>query len=282
MATSAATLIQRCRRFLNDWPENDALTASVTSNATQITVADTSFYQANTLLQIDTEGFGVISAASGTLLNVRRGVRGTTAASHNSGATILVKPRYLDQMYLDALNAGINATFPWLYQPVVDESLTTDSTTYEYTIPLLNGTPIPYISKLYFKESSDLAFREFRGWTVNMGSTPKIKLRRPLSTGTLRVYGFGPLPTLSSLTDTLSTLFPVNAEDALTMFAAQYLLGAGEASRVREDTGVRDTKENANTVGSSLNASNAIYNRFVQRIMASGMPPMPKHVINTV
>lgn len=282
MATTAATLVQRTRRFMQDWPEGDVLTASVTNNATQITVADTALYGAGWLIQLDQEGLQVRGAASGTLLNVFRGARGSTAASHANTSTVLVRPRFLDVQYLDALNAGINATFPWIYQPVVDESLATTANLYEYTIPNLNGSPIPYISELQFLESGDLSYRKFGSWTVMRGSTPKLKLRRPLPTGQLRVYGFGPIPQLTSLSDTLNSLYPAYAEDALIMFAAQYLLAAGEIARVREDTGARDQRENRNTVGSSAAIANAVFTRFQRRIMDAGLPPMPKHAVSTL
>lgn len=277
MATSAATLIQRCRRFMGDWPENDALTASVASNGTTISVADSSTYAPGWLVQIESEALYVSALPSGTTLTVRRGVRGSTAATHATSTTVLVRPHFLDLEYLDALNAGINATFPWLYQPVIDESLVTAAGTYEYTVPNLNSTPIPMISQLEFKEQGDLSFRGFSNWYIRRGATPKIHLKSDLPTGTLRVYGFGPLPALASLSASLDAQFPTNAEDALVLYACQQLLASGEARRVREDTGARDDREQANRTGSSMAASNAIYSRFRQRLIDSGFPPMPRH-----
>lgn len=281
MATAASTLVQRTRRFLGDWPENDALTASTTSSSTTLTVADATIYSAGWLIQVDTESMQVRSG-SGTTVTVLRGARGSTAASHASGATVLIRPRFLDVDVLDALNAAIDATFPWLYQPVVDESITTSSGTYEYDVPNLNSVPIPYLSELQFQESGDVAFRPFKSWTVLRGSTPKIRLRRDLPEGTLRIYGFGPLPRLASLSDSLNALFPTVAEDALVYYAAQHLLTSGEARRVREDTGARDARENANRTGSSMNAANSLYQRFQLRLRDAGMPPMPKNVVAVV
>lgn len=278
MATSAATLVQRCRRFLGDWPEGDVSTASISSGGTTLTVADSSIYGIGHLIQMDTEGMIVRAKPSGTTLTVYRAARGTTGASHASGATVLVRPRFLDQDYLEALNAGINATFPWIYRPVVDESLVATTSTYEYTIPNLNSVPIPYISRLQFKESADLSFRDFGSWDIIRGSTPIIKLRRPLPNGTIRIYGFGPIPTLATLAASLDSLFPVYAEDALTMFACQYLTAGGEAARTREDTGARDQRENANRTGASINVSNALFGRFQRRLMDAGLPPMPKSI----
>lgn len=280
MATTADTLIQRTRRFMGDWPDVDSLTASVTSGGTSLTVADSSLYGQNWILQIDDEALYVGAYAStGTAVAVRRGVRGTVAASHAQGATVLLKPDWLDTDYLDALNSGINATFPLLYKAYRDESITTVSGTYEYDVPLYDGSnPIPFLSKIEFKESGDLAFRPLRNWDVYRGSSPIIKFRRYLYTGILRVYGYIPLPMLTDVNDSLDALFPTNAEDALTQYAASYLLASGEARRVRQDTGAQDDRANATNVGSSLNASNAMLQRFQIRLQQSAMPALPKNI----
>ena len=254
----------------------------MSSSTTTLTVADSTLYTKNWIVQVDTEAMQVRATPTATTVTVFRGARGSTAATHASGATVLIKPAFIDIEYLDALNAGINATFPWIYQPVVDESITTDPSTYEYEIPDLNSVPIPYLSRLQFQESSDLAFRDFDAWTVLRGATPKIKLRRPLPDGTLRIYGFGPIPQLSGTSDSLSALYPAHAEDALVMFAGQYLLASGEARRVRDDIGIRDDRENANRTGSSISASNLILQRFQRRLMDAGLPPMPKHITSVL
>lgn len=267
---------------MGDWPENDALTASVTSGSTTLSVADATIYAPNWIIQIDNETMQVRSA-SGTTVTVLRASRGSTAASHANGATILVRPHFTDMEYVDALNAGISATFPWLYYPIRDETISTTNSAYQYTVPNdASGSPIRFISRLQFLESGDLAYRDFKAWDILRGATPIIKLRRPLPIGTLRVYGFGPFPRLTGPTDNLNTNFPYNAEEALTYYACQYLLVSGEARRAREDTGARDDREQANRPGTSLQASNASLGRFQQTLLANAMPPMPKHTITAL
>lgn len=284
MATAASTLIQRSRRFLGDWPEIDALTASMASNATVVTVADGTIYSQGWLLQIDQEALYVSANGAGTSATVRRGVRGTTAASHASGATVLVRPHFIDLEYLDALNAAIGASFPLLYQKVIDETITTSATLYEYNVPTLTSlaAPIPYLSEVSFKETGDLTFRLMRDWIVKRGGTPIIHFRRYLPPGILRIEGYGPIARLTSVTDSLTSLFPSNSEDALTTFAAQYLLASGEARRAREDTGARDDRENANRPGSALAVSNTLYQRFQIQLRQSAMPPIPPHVVSVI
>lgn len=283
MSTLASTLIQRTRRFLKDWPDGDVLTAAVVStSATTITVADatSAVYTANWIIQIDQEAMRVISG-SGTTLTVRRGVLGTTAATHLNGAQILIRPGWVDQEILEALNAGINATFPWLYIPVADTSLTADAATYEFTVPQMVSPVmyIPRLSKIDLKRTGDVAYRKVSDWELRRGDTPKIKFRFPPDIGTLRVNGYGPFPNFTAVTDALHALFPANLEDALLDYAAQHLIASGEAARVRQDTGLRDTREAANRPGSAMAAANAILARFQQRVQQSAMPPMEPHVV---
>lgn len=281
--TLATSLIQSTRRFIGDWPENDALTASTASNASTLTVADATLYSQGWIVQVDSEAMYVTANGVGTTVTVRRGVRGSVAASHASAATVLVRPHFLDLEYLDALNAGIDATFPFIYKSVVDESITTSSSLYEYTVPNLNpGEPIRMLSRISLKETADLAYRRINHWDVMRGATPKIRFRRYLPEGTLRIEGYSPIPQLTSATATLDSLYPAHAVDALWLFAAQWLLASGEARRVREDTGSRDDRENANRLGGSMSASQQLLQRFQLRLLNSAMPPMPKHVKSVI
>jgi hypothetical protein len=277
MATTVATLIPRVRRFVGDYPELDTLTASVTSSST-LSVADTTIYARGWAIQVDQEAMLVKALTSATVLTTQRGHAGTTAASHVNSATVLIKPAFLDLEILDALNYALGNTFPYLYRPVLDTSLTTLASTYEYTVPNLGSVPIPYVSAVEVKESGDTAYRPVRAWEIQRGATPKIQFRRQQTAGgTIRVHGFGPFGRLA-VTDSLDTQFPIDCEDLLVTGAGEYLLSSGEARRVRQDVGMPDQRENANRTGSSMQASNALLSRFERALLRKAMPPMPKHV----
>src|SRR6266576_3853232 len=126
---------------MGDWPDLDVSTASIASNGTALSVAATASdrYAVNNLLQLGTEAVVVTSIASSTSLTIRRAMRGTTAASAASGASILLNPAFIDMEYLDSLNAAILASFPLIYRPVIDESLSSVAGTYEFTIPNMPG-----------------------------------------------------------------------------------------------------------------------------------------------
>jgi hypothetical protein len=282
--TTLATLIQRTRRFLGDYNEFDVTTASVaTAVVTTITVADTSIYAPNWTIQIDQEAMRVRALTNATTLTVLRGANGTTAATHTTAATILARPAFLDQQIIDAVNAGINATFPYYYKKAYDTSLTADGTTYEFTVPNMPSTtvPIPWLDYVELKVPGDLTYRKVDDWTVRRGGTPILKFRSFPWTGTLRVHGYGPFPNLAAVTDSLDSLFPGWGEDVLVEYAAQRLLMAGEAQRVRQAAGPLDNRESSNRTGSSSATAGQILQRFQMRLQQAPMPPVPRHCVRT-
>lgn len=291
MAVSAANLVNRTRRFIRDWPEFDELTASASSSATSLTVADATIYSINWPIQVEQEAMLVRAGSAGTTLNVRRAAMGTTAATHANSSRILIRPKYLDLEILDALNGGLSASFPLIYRKIVNESLTTTADTYEYSIPdvsVAEPFAIPYVSEVWIKESGDLAFRRTRAFRIIRDElTPKIQFRRQQGLGgVVRILGFSPYYNLTisdaiGFSGTRFEQFPVQAEEILVWYAAQWLLASGEAGRVSVDTGVIDEREQANRTGSSMQAANSLFQRFQLRLRDSGLPPMPKHVIAT-
>lgn len=291
MATTAATLIQRTRRFVRDYPDLDTTTVSLTSSGTTVTVADTTVYQPRWPIEIDSETMLVTSLASSTTLTVRRGMYGSTSASHTSSSAVLIRPGFYTIEILDALNQAKDDCYPHVYKPVLDTSLAAvgDGTTYEFTVPNMPGTyngdtiPIPYISRVEIKPSGDVAWRETPRWSIRRGATPKLKFHEPPGSGdSIRVHGYGPFPDLTATTDTVDTLFPKRIERILDLGAASHLLASGEAGRVRQSSGAVDTREQANRVGSSLSISNSLYARFRAKLLAQPTPPMPPHVVSVI
>src|SRR4051812_5161828 len=137
MATDLATLVRRTRRFVGDYRDVDTITASCSSNATSITVADTTQYSIGEKIEIDYETMIVRARASATSLTVDRAARDATAATHSSGASVLRPVDFTFSEYRDALNAGIDSCFPLIYQPVEQEYSGVTDDTYEYVLPNL-------------------------------------------------------------------------------------------------------------------------------------------------
>jgi hypothetical protein len=284
MATSLSTLIDRTRRYVRDWPDQDATTASMTSGATSFSVADTSIYRVNWPVEVDQETMIVRALTSSTVLTVRRNAFGSTAASHASGAAVLVDPAFYAVEYIDGLNAGLDATFPALYRQVIDTSLTALNNTYEYTIPNMPSPatqPIPIISGVDINQPGDFAYRPTDRWELRRGATPKIKFRDiPIIGSTIRINGYGPFSHLSAIADTLDAKYPAHAESLLPIYCAGWLLQSGEAGRVRADAGAVDSREQANRTGSSMSAGLQLWQRFRAELGIAAMPPLPRHVVS--
>ena len=270
---------------MRDYPFEDVLTASATSSASTITVADSSLYGSRHFIQIDSEVLYSVSPATATTVAVRRGQKGSTAASHANSSTVLVRPAFYHDEIVDALNAALEAAFPWIYRSVVDETLDGSASVYEYEIPDMpghTGHVIPWIAKVQLKDSSEDAFRDVNAWEVIRGATPKIKFKRALDGGeTIRLIGYGPLAPLTSGTS-LDDQFPPQAVTALVEYAGSHLMASGEAGRVRVDTGAVDNREQATATGSSLRASQMLLQRFYTRLSQAGMPPPPRHIKSVI
>lgn len=445
MPATGTQLIDRTRRFMGDYPDRGSTSATISSTATTLSIpaATSAAYSVNMVIQIDQEALLVTSVASSVSLTVTRGIQGTTAATHASGATVLQKPRFLDIEYLDALNYAIQATWPWLYKPVIDDySITTATDTYEYSIPSTQmrnelsdensrfentigdwgtggsntiavsttqafgggqsalmtyqdslflgsvaftatvSSPHEFSARIYVPSTWDggnvyLTVRDFgasqnqgialadmtltnqwqkvtlyftpaasdlvgalhvrsftaptagstlfmdnvragrfvgeirhvarvevkppgedewftrrrwsvrRGGFISPGNAPgsgsasggepgSVLVFKNLETNgsAVRLNGFGPFPTMPSTTSVLDPLFPSMAEYPLVEFAASYLMESGEARRVAQDRGLVDQREQANRVGASMQASQALQARFERRLQMVGMPPM--------
>lgn len=288
MATTLDTLVVRTRRFLRDYPSvADTTSASLTSSTTTVPVSDGTLFAQGYVIEVDYETMLVASVAANNL-TVRRGWVGSTAVSHSTSSTVLVKPRFYAVEIVDALNGAKDEMYPYVYRPVNDTSLTGNTTTYEFTVPNMPGTyggdsvPMPFISKIEILITGDVAYRPLRDWTVRRASTPKIVFRRAPDGGTLRVHGFGPFPDLSASGDTVDPLFPKNAERVLPLGAAVALLGSGEAGRSRQDTGARDDRESANRPGNAISLANQLERRFEKDLSRVSMPPMPKNIVSTL
>lgn len=289
MATTLDTLVQRTRRYLRVWPASiDTLSVSLANNTTTVAIADTSQFGPGDIVEVDYESMLVKSISNTTTFTVARGYQGSTAVSHALSAPVLISPAYNAIEIIDALNAAKDETYPYVYRPVIDTSLTADSVTYEFAVPNMPGTytgdtiVMPFISHIELLVTGDVSYKRLDSWTVERGAQPFIKFRRAPVTGTIRVNGFGPFADLAASTDTIDPLFPKNAERILPLGAAYSLLGSGEAGRTRIDQGARDDREAANKPGNAIALANQLERRFEKDLARVGMPPMPKTVVSVI
>jgi hypothetical protein len=280
------TLVNTTRRYLRDWPVFERLTASLSSSATSVTVADATTYGNRWTIDVDLESM-LVTNAVGTTLTVLRGLRGSTQATHAVGADILMQANFSGIEIIDAINRGIDAAFPLFYLPVFDTSVTAADSIYEYTIPNMPGTydngatmQIPIVTKLEIKQTSDLTYRELRRWQIR--SAPdgsrvfKLRTAEP-ALGTFRVSGYGPFPHLANATDALDESWPKDSQYLPALYAAADLMMSSEAGRDRGDWNAVDRREEANRPLTSLQTGQQLYNRWMRETLQSAMPPIPRH-----
>src|SRR3990172_3668459 len=178
MATSAATLIQRVRRYVRDYPAVDATSASISSSGTTLVVSSTASpaYHKNGRIDLDYETLVVDVVVNATDLTVFRGSIGSTAASHASGTVVLLHPRFHAVEILDLLNQGLDNLWPYFYQEVVDTSLSGGGGTYEFTIPVvtsIGSLPLPRLYRVEIRHPGRTDYLDNRRWEIIRGGTPK-------------------------------------------------------------------------------------------------------------
>lgn len=137
MSTTVTSIIERVSDILDNYGDaSTTLTAAVTdtTSATFTVAAGTGVGAANDWLVVDGEQCE-ITAAGTTSFTVRRGMRGSVAATHLNGAVVRVNTKFPPHRILNGLNAALEAAYPELSDVVSDVTLTVVASTYDYTKP---------------------------------------------------------------------------------------------------------------------------------------------------
>lgn len=111
MTTTVTSLVDRVRDVCDDYGDvSTTLGAAVAdTTTTSVTVSATVGIDEADWLNVDYETMYVSKVPTGPpyTLTVRRAQRGTTAATHLNGATVLVSPLYPNNRILNALNSAL-------------------------------------------------------------------------------------------------------------------------------------------------------------------------------
>lgn len=165
-----AQLCLEVRRLCKDWGLGTTTLAVAITNtaATSITLTDVpEDLQAGVLLEVGTELMEV--RTTGVVMDVRRGVYGTTAATALIGSMVVFQPRYTNTAIIEALNRAL-----WLlshkrprHQRVTDATLlvTTDDQE-EYTLPAATAGDGQYrhIMRVEVETSTSGLYRTIPDW----------------------------------------------------------------------------------------------------------------------
>jgi hypothetical protein len=223
MTTAITTLAERVRDLLDDYDEAvTVLTAAITTtSATTCTFERPDNIEVGSWLSIDFETIYVSQISSGPpyTATIRRGQRGSTAATHLSGAAVYVDAKYPGNRVLNCLNASLGK-----FTKIVkdDTTLVVVDSQYKYakpaTVDSIRGVEI---------ENSDEAgeFFPIRNWEMLDGGY--FRLFGNYSIGRhIRIVGMSTFTALAT-SGNMDTDFPdtnSNAINSLVYDAAGQLL----------------------------------------------------------
>jgi hypothetical protein len=164
MTTAVTSLADRVRDFLDDYGDvSTTLSVAVTdAAATTITPASSDDISEGDWISVDFETMyvsGVMPSPPYTL-TVRRGQRGSTAATHSLGATVLVNPVYENNRILNALNGALGK----MTKTVKDvATLEVVENQYAYAVP----STIDVVRRVEIENSDeDSEFYIIRNWEM--------------------------------------------------------------------------------------------------------------------
>ena len=208
MTTTVASLVERVRDLLDDYPDSITTLASAITDTstTSIALASAAGVAKTNWLSIDFETLFVDEVPTGPpyTTTVRRGQKGTTAATHASGATVYVDPLYPSNRILGCLNAALGK----MTKTVKDiATLTAVDDVYAYTVP----STVEAVKRVEIENSDETnQFATMRNWEMFDATTLHIFGDYP-NTRNIAVIGTAKFTAMSTTGNLDSTYADDNA-----------------------------------------------------------------------
>lgn len=208
MPTTVLSQIERVSDLLSNYgTKSTQLAAAVTTTSeTSFSVDDQSTAKAGDWAVVDGETVEVVAATEGSpdTFTVRRGMRGSTAATHLDNAVIRINPDFQTQRILNALQLAQDAAYPQLCSVVSDVTLSVVANQWDYATP----SAVDDVRQIWVETSTSGVYsREYR---YRMVTADIIHLDQTFTSGrTIKVVG---TKRFSALTyaGNLDTAFPVS------------------------------------------------------------------------
>lgn len=244
--TLASDLVEETRAhlFSGDREETNLLTTTVDSDdTTVVTTYDFGGIQAGALIEIDLELMYVWSwTAASKSATVQRGMMGSTAAAHTSGALVRVRPKFPNFSIFRALKqdiADLSSPLNGLFR-VVTLNVTYNAAVRGYN--LTSATDVLDILELRYESlGSDVYWPEITSWnlsrsmdTSEFASGFALFLNEGADPGrTIRVRYKAPFGALTALSDNVETITGMSTSmaDVPPLGAAARLTAAREVKR---------------------------------------------------
>jgi hypothetical protein len=250
------------------------LTASITSTALTFTVSDPTILSRG-LVEVDDELMWIASydrtTGVATIAPYGRGYRGTTAASHATGARVSVAPTFPRALIAEAINDAIEATYPDLFA-VASTSFTFVASRSTYALPA--GT-IEVQDASWQSVGASLEWVPLRRYRVDANANTTawptgatISIHDGILPGrTVEVTYTKPAQALEYSTDDFTdTGLPASAKEVIILGASYRMASYLDVGRTPAQSVEADALQQTNPIGTGGQVSRILYQLYAQRL----------------
>lgn len=259
--------------FVQIQEQSTHLTAGIDDNDLALPVNDGTAISRG-LIEIDSELIWVdsASASSATIPPYGRGFRGTTAASHSSGARVTSSPLFPRQLVKNAINETIDAVYPNLFG-VASTDLTCNPAVSTYALPA-GAKEILAVS--YEQSGPSREWMPARRWradvnadTTDFASGVSLSIYDPVEPNRSIRVTYTKQPTLLvNDSDNFSTVtgLPSSSEDVIRLGAAYRMVMFLDTPHLSGLTAEADLASNLRQMNGAVQLSRQVFAMFRQRL----------------
>lgn len=188
MPTTVLSIVERVNDLLNNYGNKSTTLAAAVSDTTgtSFSVSDQSVAKAGDWGTVDGETVEITACTDGSpdTFTVRRGMRGSTAATHSNGAVIRINLDVIPQRILNAIQLAQDSAYPQLSSVVSDVTLSIVANQWDYNKP----STVDHVRQVWIETSTSGVYSEVHDW--DMTTSGVIRLYQTYSTGkVIKVIG---------------------------------------------------------------------------------------------
>lgn len=272
----------------SDLEQRTTLTQNIGTTDVQFSVTDASQISTG-VVQIDQETMWVKTVdrnANVVYLDNStwaRGFRGSTTASHTSGAAVINNPRFPSEAVVRAIQQVNRAIYPSIFQVKMDETQTAKPARISYQVP----ADCDIVRDVSWRTTgpSEL-WKPVQRWrfrpqadTTDFPTGKAIDIADPIVPGRIIKVSYIAAPgVLTALTDTLASVgLSDGLADVLVYGACYRLLTGVEAARLQTFSVTQSARDGLVPAGAAANASKYYFALYQQRLHDEEMSLQKKY-----
>lgn len=271
-----------CGGFIGDQELIGTLSGSLTDSATTFTVTGSVFGDSAVsgfqpgVIEVDHELMyvGAVAPGTGVFSNVIRGFRGTTAATHSSGAVVRDHPRVPRIQVVRALNQTLSSLHPRVYAVVTSQAVLTNDTVFELPTTCVGVLDVGVVTP----DNPD-EFKHSRRWKY-VAHAPEVTSGKCIQvydswSGSEILVTYAKQPGVFSEASGTSedfataTLLPEWTRELVVLGAAYRLVGMLDAGRLGGRTAEGDLLAQQTPVGGAQKLGAFLYAQFQEALTAA-------------